>query len=509
MGRFFSFIKRHWLITAIVVVVGLGVAGIIIRRKNSAGAGVLTDTVKQQDLTQTVLATGQVTSSTDLKLSFKGSGIVAKIYTQVGQQVHAGDILANLDQKDQLAGLTSARGSWAAAQANYRKVLDGAGSEEVRVSQVALDNAQQSLSDTTAQQAILVTNARKALLNSTLAAVPVDSNLGAAPIISGTYNSNETGSYEITFYNSTGGVSYIYKGLEQGVDTVDTGSILPLGKRGLYLQFTALPSVNDKWRIEIPNTRAANYVTNLNAYNAALQTQQSAVTAAQNAVASAQAALDLKKAQARPADIAAAQAQILSAQGQVQAASAALENTVIRAPSNGTITSVDIKVGEQATPSAAVIILQDVGSLHVEANVSEANIASVKTGQEVKFTFDALGPDRAFKGTVQTIDPASTVVSGVVNYKVTALVENLPEIKPGMTANMTILSASKANVLAIAQRAVISRDNKKFVRVLDNPQKKTYHEVEVTTGMEADGGLVEVTSGLSAGQGIVTFINSK
>jgi HlyD family secretion protein len=193
----------------------------------------------------------------------------------------------------------------------------------------------------------------------------------------------------------------------------------------------------------------------------------------------------------------------------VQSASAALENTVIRAPADGTITTVDIKVGEQATPAKAVIVLQDVGNLHVEANVSEANIAQVKIGQEVTFTFDALGPDREFTGTVQTIDPSSTVISGVVNYKVTASVEKLPEIKPGMTANMTILTATKTDVLTIPQRAVLTHDSKKFVRVVDDKKKKTYHEVEVTTGLEADGGLTELLSGLESGQEIVTFINSK
>jgi HlyD family secretion protein len=142
----------------------------------------------------------------------------------------------------------------------------------------------------------------------------------------------------------------------------------------------------------------------------------------------------------------------------------------------------------------------------VEANISEANIANIKLGQNSDMTFDALGPDRHFKGSVQTVDPASTVVSGVVNYKVTASLEKLPEIKPGMTANMTILTAEVPGVLSVPARAIISHDNKKFVRVIKDPKKKTYEEKEVTIGAEADGGLVEVKSGLNEGQEIVTFI---
>jgi HlyD family secretion protein len=180
---------------------------------------------------------------------------------------------------------------------------------------------------------------------------------------------------------------------------------------------------------------------------------------------------------------------------------------VIRAPTNGTITSVDVKVGEQAQALKSVIVLQDVDNLHVEANVSEANIAQVAVGQQVTYTFDALGPDRTFTGVVQAIDPASTVVSGVVNYRVTTSVDKLPEIKPGMTGNMTILTASKDSALSVPSRSVLSHDGKKFVRVLDDPKKKTYHEVEVKTGLEADGGRVEVVSGLSENQPIVSFIN--
>ncbi len=481
------------------------IVGVIISRKNKAGSGVLTDTVKRQDLKQTVLATGQVTSSTDLSLSFKGSGIVARVNTKVGDTVQAGTILANLDQRDQLASLTSARGSLAAAQANYQRVLDGSSSETVAVAQRAVDASQINLDNTKKQQDILVTNAYRTLLNSSPEAMP-DENIGGTPIITGYYASDQDGSYIVKAYQGI----LVGTGLEiLDPAKIYTNLALPLGTRGLYITFPNDYWTGNTWTITIPNKNAPNYLANYNAYQAALTNRDATIRSAQAALDSALAQLNLQRAQARPADVAAAQAQVLSASGSVQSASAALENTVIRAPADGTITSVDVKVGELSSPTKAVIVLQDVGNLHVEANVSEANIAQVNIGQEVTFTFDALGPDRGFKGTVQTIDPSSTVISGVVNYKVTASVDKLPEIKPGMTANMTIVTAVKPGVLAIPQRAVLGHDGKKFVRVIDDPKKKTYHEVEVTTGLEADGGLTELLSGLEDGQEIVTFINTK
>lgn len=503
--------KRSWftkkkIIWTVIILLVVGPIVYNIAKGKDPAAGIQTDRVKKQDLKQTVLATGQVISSTDLNLSFKSGGIVSKVNVKEGDKARAGQVLAQLDARDQAAALTTARGSLAQARANYNRVLAGASNEDITVAQVTLDNAKSALKTSTVQQQVLVDNAYHSLINSGLTAVAGSVNSGSVTAtVSGTYNGKDQGQYKITVYLSGSGTRFRVEGLESGDGLVDTAP-QPIGSRGLYIQFSDrnVPGANT-WTVSVPNTQSSTYITNYNAYQSALQTQLSTVTAAQNAVAAAQAALDLKKAQARPADVQAAEAQILSAQGQVQAAEASLENTIVRAPSDGTITSVNIKPGEQASPSQTVIVLQDVANLHIEANVSEANIAYVKSSQTVDVTFDALGPDRHFNATVQVVNPASTVVSGVVNYKVTAVVDDIEEIKPGMTANMTILVGQKDGVLAIPLRAVLSNGSKK-VRVVDDAKKKSYHEVEIKTGMEADGGLVEVVSGLSEGQEIVTFI---
>jgi RND family efflux transporter MFP subunit len=404
--------------------------------------------------------------------------------------------------------LTQAQGSLAQAKANLQRVLAGSSNEDIAVAQVTLDNAKASLDSTKSQQQVLVNNAYQALLNSGLAATPNGSNTGSeTATISGTYTGSNQGVYKIALYSTGGGTRFQVSGLEVTDGLVSTVP-QPLGSKGLSIQFstTNIP-VNDSWTVNIPNNQSSVYVANYNAYQAALQNQSATMVAAQNAVDSAQAALDLKKAQARPADVDAAQAAVLSAQGQVQAAQANVEDTIVRAPSNGTITSVDIKTGEQAAPSKEVIVLQDVGNLHIEANVSEANIASVQPGQTVDVTFDALGPDRHFQANVQTVNPASTVVSGVVNYLVKASLANISDIKPGMTANMTVLVGQKSQVLTVPQSAVISDGSgNKQIRLVDDSNKKTYHLITVQTGMEADGGLVEIISGLQQGQGIVTYV---
>jgi len=252
------------------------------------------------------------------------------------------------------------------------------------------------------------------------------------------------------------------------------------------------------------------------ANNAVINSQLSAtqqISAAQNQVNSSKAALQQaeatlaqQKAKAQPADLAVARAQVLSAQGVVETAQTAFNNTILKAPIDGTITQIDTKVGQQATAMQPVIILQNINSLHTEAYVSEANVASLKIGQTVNYTFDALGPDRIFTGQILTINPASTVISGVVNYLVTASLPNITEIKPGMTVNMTVLVAQRENALAVSSSAIINQDGGQFVRLVDDPKKKTYHQVKVTTGLQADGGLVEILDGLTSGQEIITLI---
>jgi len=254
-------------------------------------------------------------------------------------------------------------------------------------------------------------------------------------------------------------------------------------------------------------TSAQNGVTNASlARDQQLKTAQNQINSAKAALQQAQATLAQQIAKARPADLNIAQAQITSAQGQVDAAQAILNNLVIKAPADGTITKVDTKVGELANAMQEVMVLQDINNLHTESYVSEADVASLRIGQSVDYTFDSLGPDRHFSGAVMTIDPASTVISGVVDYLVKANLPQIPDIKPGMTVNMTILIANRDNVLAVPSSAVINKDGQHFVRVIDDSKKGTYHQVEVQTGLNADGGLVEILSGLNAGQTIVTYI---
>lgn len=517
MKSFFTKKKIIW--TIIIVLVLAFIAYLIFRPKGNSG-NIQTQAVTKQNLQLTVLATGQVVSSVDLNLSFQSSGVVKQINVTEGDKVKAGQVLATLDQSNARATLTTAQGSLAQAQANYEKVLSGSTNQQVAAAQqavvaaqVALNNASTTLATTITQQNTAVNNAYQTLLNTSITALPSSNNIDSVvPVITGTYTGSAQGVYKISVYASGNGLKFQTSGLEISSGNAQNQPT-PMGLNGLSVQFATNPSSSDSWTVNIPNTYASTYTTNYNAYQTALQTQVSNVTAAQNQVNTAQAALGQAQAnlavtesQATSAEIDAAKAQIISAQGQVDSAEATLNNTILTAPEDGTITSVDTKVGELASALQEVVILQDVNNLHAEANVSEADIANLQPGQSVDVTFDALGPDRHFTGSVLTVNPGATVVSGVVNYLVKATLPSIPDIKPGMTANMTILVAKKDNVLAVPSSAIISQNNNQYVRVVDDIKKGTYHQVQVQTGLNADGGMVEITSGLNEGQVVVTYL---
>ena len=483
--------KRTWILVAIILIV----ACYFIFKTPASVANTVTDIAKVSDLKETVLATGQVISNTDLSLAFKSAGIVKSLKVKVGDKVVAGQVLATLDSGSEQAALTSARGTLAAAQARLKKTIEGASNEEIALSEITLNQ-------TKLTQDTLVNSAYQNLLNSFPEAVPKDGTSDyIAPVITGTYRLDKEGKINISSYYSTGGTSFTITGLTNGVGISNTITEQPIGDSGLFIRFPNNTSVSVKdWVIEIPNKKASNYLANLNAY-------QTALSQAKFAIDQRTAELAIKKSSARSSDIDLANADILSAQGQVEGALALYNDTIITAPVSGTITSIDIKIGEQAIPQKSVIILQDVSNIYLETNINEANIANLTIGMPVDITYDSFGSDKIFKGSITKIDPSSTLVSGVVNYKVTASTEQLPELRPGMTANMTIKVKEKDSVIAIPSRAIVTDDKgNRTIRIITNTRTKKYKSVPIVTGIEGDGGMVEVLSGVSIGQEFVMLI---
>lgn len=487
----------------IAVLAGLAVLCVLVFRSGGNTVANI-ETVQYTDLSRVVRATGQVVSKTDLNLSFNKPGIVKSVRVAVGDRAEKGQILATLDQGQALATLTQAKAAVLSAEAQYDKIVEGASTEEVALAEVLLKNAETDLSNTKNTQNALVSNAYRALLNSYPAAFSSSDSLWntqSAPVISGTYAGDVEGAMYITVYQGGNSGYFSVSGLVDGSGIVSATTPQPIGNSGLYILFASDAAQQGKWTVSIPNTKASNYLANYNAYKSAMETRISAVAVGESLVAQRRAELDLKKASARRTDVDIARAEVLSAEGSLQSAQSAYEDTVIRAPASGMITRVDTKYGELAEGGKAILILQDVQNLYIEALINEANIVHLKVGQSATVTFDAFGSEKSFVGTVAHIDPSAEVNDGVVNYKIRVVLnENDETIRPGMNANVSVLSGEAKQVLAIPRVAVSKKNNASFVRVAKDDAGKHYEDREVVTGFVGDNNFVEIISGLFAGE---------
>ena len=297
------------------------------------------------------------TQSKDITLGFLASGRIETVSVKAGDKVIKGQVLAALDAGNAQGALAQAQAAYETAKANYQKIINGATGTTIDVAKAAVNTAQVNLNGVTKQQKLLVQNAYSNLLNSTLVPKPNVDNSLPAPIISGTYSKNTEG--VITLTVNQGGDTNGYfsiSGLISGTGTVSTTTPEPILDTGLYVEFPADNSyLGTTWNISIPNTTAANYLSNYNAYQSALATETTAVSNAQASLDQANASLTALVTAARPEDIATAQAQMNNAEGAVEIAQAAYNNTIITAPDNGTIISVSISPGQIATPNAAAI----------------------------------------------------------------------------------------------------------------------------------------------------------
>ncbi len=158
------------------------------------------------------------------------------------------------------------------------------------------------------------------------------------------------------------------------------------------------------------------------------------------------------------AKVRAAKHKIQQTRAQYEQSLVNLNYTKVIAPVDGMIISREIDLGQ---PVAATLqapelftIAQDLEEMQIEVNVSEADIGEVKEGQEVIYTLDGY-PNSNFEGKVTQVRISPTTVSNVVTYSVIVKVDNSDlKLKPGMTANVSIITSQEKDVLCVPNRAL-------------------------------------------------------
>jgi HlyD family secretion protein len=540
--------KRYWIPLVIIVLI---TAFIIITAINKNKVVYTTEEAVLKNLKQTVEVTGTVESADDINLNFAASGRVGAVLVKIGDQVKANQILARLSAGDVASQVADAQAALDVAKSNLAQLMAGASSEDINVTQRELENAktthqtaldslanlqqtsdeemnnyrtvgintlsdklftisyaldivEDAIMDNDADTYLFVTNVQ--LLNDSkdLYTQVLKQNTTLAPYIEKAKTTKDQTDIltaldvlKQTLEMTSNLVSDTYDLMLVTVTTdVYTPTIVNSFKSSLNTQSSTLNTA-----ITSVQTAASNITNKETYYQGQITAANNSVTAALNSLNLAQARLDLKQAPARSFEIDVAQANIRRAQATVARYYSMMSDTMIKAPVDGIVTKINVDVGEQSSVSQAAMSMIGLSNTQVKVDVPESDITKLKVGNTVDITLDAFGNDQIFSGTVTFIDPASTVISEVIYYKVTVGFNTKDEkIKSGMTANLTILTNNKDNVLVVPSRAVSARGDTRYVQVLQDDKSV---EKEVQVGLKGDDGLWEISSGLNAGEKVI------
>jgi len=365
-----------------------------------------------EDFETVIWASGEVMPARWASLSFPIGGQVVELPVPEGETVAAGTVLARLDTAELENAVAAAEAALAMAQADLARLEAGPrpgeiaqAEEAVRSAQAAYEAAQAQLEGAQAELARLLAGPRPEEVEAAAAAMK---KAEAA--------------------------------LRQAQAEYD--KIAWAGEVGETPQALALESATLDYQVAKANYEAllsGARPEEIEAARAAVAAAQANLTQAEAGVRSAQAALDLLRAGPTPEEIAAAQAAVAQAQANLAAAQTSLSRAALVAPFDGTVSQVNVHLGEQVLPGQPIIVLGDLSTLRVETtDLRETDVGHIAVGQEVDITFDAL-PDTLLKGHVAYISPKANSRQGGVNYTTIVEFDQFdPRLRWGMTAYVNI-----------------------------------------------------------------------
>jgi HlyD family secretion protein len=440
--------KRGWLYIILAIVVIGGAAFYYTRGQGQSNqqATYQTATVTRGSITQSVSSSGSVRSMQSAQVDWQTSGQVSKVEVQVGQQVQAGQELEVLDPT-----------SVSPSVLNAQQTL------------VDAENSLQSLQTST----LTTTQAQQALANAQAAYTTAQNALSALQVPT---NANNT-----TIKQDQADLLLAQQQLQKMESQYGT-----LTK----LQPTNKTKANKVLRLATAQTAVDNAQKTLDLAQGSPSANDIAVAQANLAVAQsqlndAQQAYDKVKNGVTPDSLAAAQAA-------VDAAQATVNEIRLTAPISGTVTSVANLPGDLVSSGTSGVQIDNLSSQFVDVVVSEIDINKIKVGQAVQLSFDAI-PNKTYNGKVTTVGTVGTSSQGVVNFPVTVqLTDADAQVKPGMSAAVSIDVATDKNVLLVPNQAVRSLGSQHTVTVLYQGQ---LIPVQVTVGISND-----TTTEISGGQ---------
>jgi len=393
-----------------------------------------------------VKATGKVLPARLAHLAFQSPGALSKVLVEEGQDVEAGQVLARLDSAELDAAVSQAEALLAVARAQLANLEAGVRPVDLARAEVAADTARDGVE--AAKLAAQVAGENVSAAESAVAVAEASlQQLRAGP----TADELEIARQRVEMAKAQ---LYGYQGQRDAVG----GGRDRLGYQSGSYEAAEGQVMAAEWAVSIAELNqqilaagaraeqiavvAAQVEQAKAAVDVAKAQQRAAeqqVAIARQQVRQAQAEIDLLKAPAREEDLNAARAHVSQAEAALEGARAALERTVLVAPFAGTITELNLRVGEYVMMGVPVIVLGDLSTLRVETtDLDEYDVARVAEGSKAALTFDAL-PDVQLQGTVRSVALKSSPGGGGTAFKVIITFDETdPRLRWGMTAFVDI-----------------------------------------------------------------------
>ena len=203
---------------------------------------------------------------------------------------------------------------------------------------------------------------------------------------------------------------------------------------------------------------------------------------------------------APPEEIASLEQQLNLAQISLERARRNLAGTQLVAPFAGTITALHVHAHERVNPTQPLATLADLSTLVIVAEVDETDIGDVAPGQEAEIRLDA-APGQVITGTVSNVAPTASSQRGATTFDAEIRFNSTGDrqLHPGMSAEVTIVTAQRESVLVVPRQALRQVGSKQLVTVQENGRRR---DVEVITGVH-NAQQVEVVSGLQEAEQVV------
>ena len=500
-----QFLKRNWKkITAVVCVAA--VAAAVLLPKNSkkavqASTQYMEAALERRDITNTFSGSGTISAANTYTVKSLVKGTVLTADFEVGDTIKKGTVLYTIDSSDVATSVEKAQLALEQAQRSYDDTADAQYIRSVIGGTVASIKVKAGDYVTAGQEIATVRDDSSLLLTLEFPAADASGfavGQAAEVILNG------------TFETLSGTVQAV-----AGTDTISSGNLLVR---------TVTIAVKNNGSLTTAQAASAtiNGVSALASARFDYQHQQTVTATTSGTVA----AVCVKEGTAIEANTAIVQLSGTELSRQVQSAADSLlnaqlsmsdtqkqmENYTIPSPISGTVIQKNVKagdtVGTDTTASETLCTIYDLSYLEMTLNVDELEILSIKEGQTVTITADAIS-DRTFTGVVTSVSAAGTTTGGTTTYPVTIRIDDTGDLLPGMNATAEIEVSSASNALAVPNGSVVrgnyvlvTKDSPSAANaVQDMTAPDGYVYVKITTGT-SDDDYIEVASGLQEGDTI-------